>query len=68
MTQQSLSETALGIRSIRRVCAAVILEGDSTVFLLHAATALEQVTKAYLASMHGSLVAAHDSTHCCTLR
>jgi hypothetical protein len=36
------------------------LEGDSTVFLLHAATALELLAKAYLASTHGSLIAAND--------
>lgn len=36
------------------------LEEDSAVFLLHAATALEQLAKAFLASIHGSLIAAND--------
>lgn len=34
--------------------------GDRPVFLLHAATALEQLAKAFLASIHGSLIAAND--------
>src|SRR4051794_32538761 len=33
---------------------------DATVFMLHAATALEQLAKAFLASMHGTLIAAND--------
>src|SRR5687767_6794457 len=36
------------------------LAGDRAVFLLHAATALEQLSKAFLASIHGSLVAGND--------
>lgn len=34
------------------------LAEDHAVFLLHAATALEQLSKAFLASIHGSLIAA----------
>ncbi len=36
------------------------LEGDSMVYLLHASTALELLAKAFLASLHGSLIAAPD--------
>jgi hypothetical protein len=36
------------------------LEKNRAVFLLHAATALEQLSKAFLASIHGSLIAAND--------
>lgn len=36
------------------------LEGDSSVYLLHIATALELLAKAFLASLDGALVAAHD--------
>lgn len=36
------------------------LEGDSPVYLLHAATSLELLAKAFLASLHGSLIAARD--------
>lgn len=36
------------------------LDGDSMVYLLHASTALELLAKAYLASLSGSLIAAHD--------
>jgi hypothetical protein len=36
------------------------LGDEPTVFLLHAATALEQLAKGFLASIHGSLVAAND--------
>ena len=36
------------------------LAEDIAVFLLHAATALEQLSKAFLASIHGSLIAAND--------
>jgi hypothetical protein len=36
------------------------LNQDHAVFLLHAATALEHTSKAFLASIHGSLIAASD--------
>jgi hypothetical protein len=36
------------------------LQNDLPVFMLHAATALEHLAKAFLASIHGSLVAASD--------
>jgi hypothetical protein len=36
------------------------LASDRAVFLLHAATSLEQLMKAFLASIHGSLIAAND--------
>jgi flagellar hook-basal body complex protein FliE len=36
------------------------LDGDSMVYLLHASTALELLAKAFLASLHGSLIAATD--------
>jgi hypothetical protein len=36
------------------------LDGESMVYLLHAATALELLAKSFLASIHGSLIAADD--------